>query len=281
MSGDDTVTPARARAVPTETDVYRRSEVNIRRLNELLPESLVENLAREVILRVASKGRDVEHVPQSPSEEEVRQLCLAFVAEDQSIAARMIADLRADGVRPEEIYLKQLAAAARMLGEMWLSDEMTFTQVTIGTGRMFAVMRGMRHLFEPVMSVHNKAAIFAAVPGEDHTLGVHMAADIFRKDGWEIALKVGLDHDQLVAEIEQSPTSIVGLSISGEHSIEALSRLVVALHISCPHAMLLVSGSNVAEVQPILSLMGLDGIAATIEEAQEKMSVLWDTNMAR
>lgn len=281
MSGENTVSSERVRAIPTETDVYRRSEANIRRLNEILPESLVENLAREVILRVASKGRDVEHVPQSPSEEEVRQLCLAFVDNDQSIAARMISDLRADGVRPEEIYLKQLAAAARMLGEMWLNDEMSFTQVTIGTGRMFAIMRGMRHLFEPVTPVGDKAAIFAAVPGEDHTLGVHMAADIFRKDGWEIALKVGLDHDQLVAEIEQAPTSIVGLSISGEHSIEALSRLVVALHISCPHAMLLVSGSNVAEVQPILSLMGLDGIAATIEEAQEKMSALWDTNMAR
>ena len=281
MSGENTVSSERVRAIPTETDVYRRSEANIRRLNEILPESLVENLAREVILRVASKGRDVEHVPQSPSEEEVRQLCFAFVDNDQSIAARMISDLRADGVRPEEIYLKQLAAAARMLGEMWLNDEMSFTQVTIGTGRMFAIMRGMRHLFEPVTPVGDKSAIFAAVPGEDHTLGVHMAADIFRKDGWEIALKVGLDHDQLVAEIEQAPTSIVGLSISGEHSIEALSRLVVALHISCPHAMLLVSGSNVAEVQPILSLMGLDGIAATIEEAKEKMSVLWDTNMAR
>jgi len=167
-----------------------------------------------------------------------------------------------------------------MLGDWWLEDRAGFSQVTIGTGRMFAIMRSMRHLFEPTFPAQDKTATFASVPGEDHTLGVRMAADLFRKDGWEIALKVGMTHDQLVAEIEQSPTGIVGLSISGRHSVDALSRLVVALHICCPHAILVVSGQDIEEVRPVLSLMGLDGIASTFEEAKEQLDTLWDTNMA-
>lgn len=281
MTGNDNVSAVHTRAFISDRDIYRRSEANIRRLNEILPEDLVVNLAREVILRVASKEPTLEQVTHFATEEDIRNLCYAFVSDDETAAASIISDLRAVGVGPEEIYLKRLAAAARMLGEMWISDEMTFTQVTVGTGRMFAIMRSMRHLFESAIPVQDKSAIFAAVPGEDHTLGVHMAADIFRKNGWEIALKVGLDHDQLVAEIEQAPTSIVGLSISGEHSIDALSRLVVALHIACPHAMIVVGGANVNEVQPVLSLMGLDGIAATVEDAEAQITSLWDTNMGR
>ena len=281
MSGDNKVSTEPTPIVATKSDVYRKSQANIRRLSEILPEELVENLAREVILRVASKERSLDHVPQAATQEDVKALCFAFVSDDEDAAAQIISDLRAVGVRPEDIYLKRLAAAARLLGEMWVNDEMSFAQVTVGTGRMFAIMRSMRHLFEPTVLAQNKTAIFAAVPGEDHTLGVHMAADMFRKDGWDISLKVGMDHEQLVAEIEQAPTSIVGLSISGEHSIQALSRLVVALHIACPHAILVVSGSNVEEVEPTLALMGLDGIAANVEEAQELMTALWDANMAR
>lgn len=279
MSGEDKVRRAQV-AVPLEFDVYRRSAANIRRLSEKLPEDLVVNLAREVILRVASKEDALDHIPYDATPQELENLCNALVSDDSKAASRIITDLRADGVNAEDIYIKQLAAAARILGEKWLSDELSFSQVTVGTGRMFAIMRGLRHLFEPRIAAVDKTAIFASVPGEDHTLGVHMAADLFRKEGWEIALKVGLDHDQLVAEIEKAPIGIVGLSISGEHSIEALSRLVVALHISCPHAILLVSGSNVEDVRPLLNLMGLDAIAATVDEAKTQMDTLWTTNMA-
>lgn len=281
MSRENSVSTARKFVEAPTVEVYRRNEANIRRLSKILPEDLVVDLAREVILRVASIEQVLEHVPHTASEEDLKALCYAFVSDDAKAGAAIISGLRADGVMPEDIYLKQLAAAARMLGDMWVNDEMTFSQVTVGTGRMFAIMRSMRHLFEPTIPVQDKTAIFASVPGEDHTLGVHMAADMFRKDGWEISLKVGMDHDQLVTEIQQAPSGIVGLSISGEHSIEALSRLVVALHIACPHAILLVSGSNVDEVQPILSLMGLDGVASTIEEAQEQLNGLWQANMAR
>ncbi|MEO9649717.1 MAG: cobalamin-dependent protein [Roseobacter sp.] len=280
MSRDNEVTTARLPTAPPEFTMYRRSEANIRRLREILPEDLVVNLAREVILRVASNEQELEHVPFTASQADIRDFCYALVSDDQTTAAAIISELRADGVRPEDIYLKQLAVAARVLGDMWVSDEMTFSQVTVGTGRMLAIMRSLRHLFEPTSPREDKSAIFAAVPGEDHTLGVRMAADIFRKDGWEIALKVGLDHDQLVAEIEQAPAGIVGLSISGEHSIKALSRLVVALHISCPRSILAVSGPNVEEVRPILTLMGLDVIAATVEDAQAQLSALWETNIA-
>ncbi len=280
MSADQDLTTQRVIFSPIEFDVYERSKANILRLKERLPDDLVANLAREVIRRVASKDQEFDPAKQAPDQEYLETLCNALIAANDKEAEEMIGGLRAEGAKAEAIYLKHLSASARLLGEWWEEDRVNFTQVTLGTGRMFAIMRSMRHLFEPDVFTQDRTALFASVPGEDHTMGVRMAADLFRKEGWEIGLKIGLDHDSLVAEIEKSPHGIVGLSISGQHSIDALSRLVVALNICCPHVRILVSGQNIKEVRPILSLMGLDGIAGTIEEAKEQMSALWDKTSA-
>ncbi len=261
---------------PLEFDTYLRSQTNIRQLKASLPDDLVASLAREVIMRLASRDRAFVTVSHDPTPQELEQLCNALISDDDTAAAEIISGVRADGTPADVVYLKYLSAAARMLGEWWIEDRASFVEVTIGTGRMFAIMRGMRHLFAGERPSRRKMAIFASVPGEDHTLGVRMAADIFRKEGWEIALKIGLDHDDLVAEIERLPNRIVGLSIAGRHSVDALSRLVVALHICSPGTRLLVSGQNIEDIRPLLSLMGLDGVAGDINEAKEQMAALSD-----
>lgn len=262
-------------------ETYRKSQLNIRKLKESLPEHLVASLAQEVIRRLASRDGQLTHVPHAPTQEELERLCRALISDDENEAAEIIVGVRADGVPPEMVYLKYLAASARMLGEWWIEDRANFVEVTVGTGRLFGIMRGMHHLFEPTQLGPEKTAVFASVPGEDHTLGVRMAADLFRKDGWDIVLKVGLDHDDLVAEIESVPFCVAGLSIGGQHSIDALSRLVVALRICCPQTPLLLSGQNIGELRPLLSLMGPDAIARDIDEAREKMTALWERQYAR
>jgi methanogenic corrinoid protein MtbC1 len=269
-----------ASAEPLELDIFEQNHCNIRRLKQSLPEDLVANLAREVIRRLSSRDTKLEKAPIEPTREELKNLCVALISDDDKAAAEMIIGVRAEGMAPEDIYLKYLAASARMLGKWWEEDRVSFVDVTVGTGRMYAIMRGMKHHFIPAFDLVEKSAVFAAVPGETHTLGVRMAADLFRKDGWDIALKIGLDHDDLVSDIEKSPSSIVGLSVSGRHSVEALSRLVVALNICCPQAPLVVCGHDIEEIRPLLSLAGLDGVAGNVEEAKEQMDALWDRKIA-
>ena len=257
-------------------DVYARSKTNISRLKARLPDKIVANLAREVIRRVASKASEVENVVAAPSQNTLEKLSEALISNDELAGANLILELRSEGQSEEAIYLSHLAAAARLLGEWWEEDRIDFNKVTLGTGRIFSIMRGMRHLFEATPITQHKTALFASTPGEDHTLGVRMAADLFRKDGWDITLKVGLDHDALIAEIEQSNIRIIGLSIGGEHSIEALTKLVVALNINCPHVSIFVSGRNIESVQSLLDLMDLHGTASDIASAKKQLNDLWD-----
>lgn len=248
---------------------------NLRRAKKL-PEDKLENLAREAIRRLASKDQQLETVPEhSPSEEELEHLCEALISRDETSAAKIILKANANHVSPDVFYLKYLAAAARLLGDWWDQDRVGFWQVTVGTGRLLAVMRSMAHLFEPLERLDHRAAIFASVPGEQHIVGLHMAADLFRRDGWEIAVKVGLDHDQLIAEIESTPTHIVGLSMAGEHSLDALSKLVLALRICRPSTPILLSGHGVKGIRSKLAWMELDGVADNFDDAKAQMSALW------
>lgn len=262
-------------------DPYRRSLTSIRRLKSRLPEALVADLAQEVIRRLADHDRQFADVPHTPTEDELEELCHALISPDDEAAARIIAGMRAENVPVKAIYMKYLAAAARMLGDWWLEDRASFVEVTIGTGRLFSIMRGMRHLFATPQVSQKMSVVFASVPGEQHTLGVRMAADLFRDDGWDITLRTGLDHDALVAELETYPSSIIGLSIGGQHSLQPLSRLVTALRICCPQAPIMVCGQDVDSVRPVLDLMGLDGIAGELSEAKEQLATLWDREIAQ
>ncbi|MDB2398741.1 cobalamin-dependent protein [Planktomarina sp.] len=248
-----------------EWEVYHNSETNIFELSKKLPEDLVASLAREVILRVASR---TVAVARPVSQEELLAFSTALASDSPKSAAQIIAAEREAGRPAEDIYVNLLAPAARQLGDMWDSDHITFAQVTVGSGRIFAIMRSMRHMFETSEPAEEPAVIFASVPGETHTLGVRMAADFFRTDGWNISLLIGLSHDDLLAEIAQISSRMVGLSFSGEHSLEALSQVIVALHICAPHLSIVICGQEVEEFRPILELMGVDGIAVTMEDAR-------------
>lgn len=51
----------------------------------------------------------------------------------------------------------------------------------------------------------DRSALFATVPGETHTLGITMAADLFWDHGRRIDLRTGLDHDALIDAVVTGP----------------------------------------------------------------------------
>ena len=259
-----------------ELGVYEQSQASIRRLKASLPEAHVADLASEVIRRLALKSDQLPPVPDVTTSEMVEALCIALISDNDTAAAEIIAGLQADGVSADVVYLKYLAAAARKLGDWWVEDRASFMEVTIGSGRMLAIMRSMRHLFTPTKPKAGRSALFASVPGETHTIGVHMATDLLRKEGWSISLKTGIDHDSLVQDIERAEVALIGLSYAGKHAFEALTRLIVATQICSPHLPILVSGQDANRMRPKISLLGVDGIASDLDDAKAQMTALVD-----
>lgn len=236
-----------------------------------LPEPAVQALAAEVLARLERRGAVAQS--HAPSDTEIEALCDALLGDHDDAAADLVLRARVGGMPLDTVYLGYLAGAARRLGERWDADTASSLEVTIGAGRIYGIMRGLRQVFvyDQVIHPDQVRALFAATPGETHSLGVTMAADYFRRRGWQIDLQVGLGHDELIAAVDHIDYPIIGLSASSQRMIFPLARLIVALRISNPGAWIMVSG-KITELEPdICALVDADGVAADAPAALAQM----------
>lgn len=252
------------------TSLYEQSYNDLDQLRMQLPQDAVVSLAREVLVRLANMTSNPATPPGT-----IRALADALISADPQAAAKLIEQYHLEGTDVKKLYLDYLAPAAQRLGQYWEHDEITFTDVAIGTGRIYAIMRNLARRFPPIELPQQKSAIFASVPDESHTLGVTMAADLFRKEGWTIDLEIGAPHDALIDRITRSGHLLIGLSGAGLHSLSALTRLVLALRISLPHALIFVSGNTVAEAGESLKLLHIDGMSTDFDDTLRQMNDFW------
>ena len=252
-------------------DLYNRSYADLAQLQTQLPEEAVVSLAREVLARLAKRLKEPPSIP-----EKVETLTSALIGPEPRTAASFIEEQINEGMDVETLYLTYIAESARKLGEWWETDQITFAQVTVGIGRIYAIMRTISHRIAPIKIPDKRGAFFAAVPGDNHTLGVKMAADLARKDGWDIELALDQDHDDLVENITTLNPLLIGLSAAGNHALPNLAKLVLALRISVPNALIVVSGNIASVASDSVKLMHVDGLSPEYDEAMDQLDALWE-----
>lgn len=250
--------------------LYERAFNDFGQLGQRLPEEAVVSLAREVLARLTEKLGQAE-VPA----EDIETLSAALLSSDSKAAAEIIEGKYREGVDVQSLYLRYLSPAASRLGAQWNSDEITFADVTVGTGRIYAIMRNLARRFPAPPLPQDKHALFANVPGETHSLGVKLAADLTRKAGWQVDLVLNPEHDELIQAIGMSQYHIVGLSAAGEHALGHLARIILALRVSSPRTYILVSGNIVSVAREQVELMDVDAMPRSYEEAREALEMLW------
>jgi methanogenic corrinoid protein MtbC1 len=248
---------------------YEKADQQFRLVSEKLPRQAVTSLAREVVNRLAFRMPRVGAKEELPSEAEIDALCDMLLSSDDTAADDLIVTARKDGLRVEVIYLGYVAGAARRLGEMWDEDEISFMQVTLASGKLYRIIRALRHVVAPVI-IENRdewPAMFALVPGETHSLGIEMATDLFRREGWDVDLMLGLDHDTLVDKSDRRSYRAIVLVAHSDRMVEPLTRLVLALRISHPLAQVLVAGHILDHQPDISTLVGADAVIKDIDTA--------------
>ena len=85
--------------------------------------------------------------------------------------------------------MELFAPTARHLGEMWEADTCSFADVTIGLSRLQQLMQTLSASFcEERVTVGRSpsALMLPASPGEQHTLGLYMVSEFFRREGWDV-----------------------------------------------------------------------------------------------
>lgn len=259
-----------------DEEAYRDAEAHFQLVSEVLPANELEGLAKEVVKRLAFRMPQKLAQTIQPDPLEIEELCTALVSGAADAGDRMILAARADGVAVETIYVLYVAAAARRLGEMWENDEISFVDVTVASGRLYRIIRGLRRIIDRTSDhpMPDRHVLFGLVPGETHTLGIQMAADVFRRRNWDVEMAVGDDHDVIVRRTEVSRFAAIVLIANSERRLSDLISLVLSLRITQPMAHIVVAGNIVTQVEQVDRLVGADAVLHNIETAVTALETL-------
>jgi MerR family transcriptional regulator, light-induced transcriptional regulator len=243
----------------------------------------VQALAREVITRLerskARSGLD----DQAIELQAIVELCDALLSSDEAAAEQLVMAAAARGMPADTLHLSYIAQAARMMGDRWDDDSATSAEVIIGATRIYAIMRRLRGIFVSAQAQRPDKfrAVFAAAPGETHTIGLTMAADHLRRRGWQIDVKLAMSHEDLVDQIGHDPYPIIGLSASTPAMIFPLARLIVALRVSNPGAWITIGGHIVDDEPDIVRLIDADARVVTMDDAVAQMEMVIQGGLAK
>lgn len=257
---------------------FERTTELFERKREALPLDVVERLA-SLVMDFASRlaaNTDTPRAYEAPPDR-LRAFCEMLLAGDADGALELMQSERLDGgLSARDVYSGYISASAQRLGRMWERDEASFVEVTAATGHLYALMRALRPEAQEKTrgSDLRKTALFATVPGEAHSLGVTMAADIFRRAGWSIDLQRGLNHNELVSHIADCQPELVGLSISGDGRLDALATLCVSIRLNLPHALIVVAGQAAGQGNTIAELADVDFVFDNVDDAEHQLARL-------
>jgi methanogenic corrinoid protein MtbC1 len=187
------------------------------------------------------------------------------------IAFATILTLRGRGVSVEKLYLDLLAPTARYLGELWEEDLCNFTDVTVGLGRLQRVLRELspalgRSVEHPSQG---RRVLLLPSPGEQHTFGLVMVAEFFRRAGWDVtggAWAAGADASALVSA---EWFDVVGFSLGAEVHLRQLAASIAAVrHATCNRDLAILVGGPLFGVHPeFVGQVGADGMTIDGREA--------------
>ncbi len=195
---------------------------------------LSEAIEHEIIPRLMLAHRAPDEclsalaVSDSPvSAEDVRAFAKLVLAPDENVAQACIEAMRVRGISVETIYLDLLAPVARYLGEQWELDLCDFTEVTVGLGRLQQVLRELSPAFgQSNHSPSGRSVLLLPGPGEQHTFGLVMVAEFFRRAGWDVGggpWEAGADP---VLMVRREWFDVVGFSLGNETQVDELAACI-------------------------------------------------------
>jgi MerR family transcriptional regulator, light-induced transcriptional regulator len=239
-----------------------------------LPAAALHLLAREVLQRMSEARQPAPRSYGWPDAATVSALADALMSDSDGAAAALVDEARIGGAHVEALYHNYIAEAVRLLGERWERDEASVSQVVIGSGRVYVILRSLRAIYATARMkfAGEPMAAFALVPGEQHSLGVVMAADHFRRHGWAIDLKIGMDHDALVEAITAGHYPIVGLSANRLEATLPLTRLIVALRVRNPGIWIMIAGLACSQNPDLGDMVDADAMVGDLDEAERLMT---------
>ena len=184
-----------------------------------------EAIALDVISRLTAVPTTELHLePKAPDPDtvasEARELTRRLSAPGSLRSSRVLLEDWLDTRFPAQtVMLHLLPEAARVIGERWNDDTMSFSEVTVALGHLQQLIhRTARHESWHPRSGIGETILLAAIPGETHTFGVGIVAEFFRREAWDVEAALpsrepNQAFDELMSQVARTHCRMIGLSI--------------------------------------------------------------------
>ena len=232
---------------------------------DVIPRLVIASRAASVSLAVPPAG------PALWTSEEVLEYADLLLARDDAAAFTFVEALQAQALSPEALYLDVLAPAARHLGTLWDQDLCDFTQVTVGLMRLQQALRRLSPAFQNELARRDLGcrALLVPGPGEQHTFGLVMVAEFFRRAGWDVWGGPQSNSQDPVEMVRSVAFTMVGFSVGSNHTLDRLATLIRKVRrASRNHAIgVMVGGPIFLENPSLVASVGADGTAVDGRQA--------------
>jgi MerR family transcriptional regulator, light-induced transcriptional regulator len=231
---------------------------------EIIPRLM---LAHQTFAPTDSKSSPPTNLP----DDEIENFAKLTVAGEVDDLEDYIVGLTRKGVPEEAVYLELMAPAARKLGIYWEQDDVSFADVTIGLGRLqtllYRISSRHRSTYETQASVGK--GLFVTPHGAQHSFGIRMVDDLFRRAGWKTICEPDISIQDLVALVSNNSFNLVGLGLSVESQIDIAEKMITEVRAASRNrnVKIMLGGSLLTNRADINERLGADFCALDAREA--------------
>ena len=202
--------------------------------------------------------------------ERIEEFVEKLFDEDSDRCRDIIDDALLENGDPQKVAELLMEPAARIIGENWCADECDFLKVTIAISRMQRLFRRMTSEHPPgALPDLSRCALLTPAPGEQHTFGLCVVDDAFRRAGWEVDC-CGCDEEfEMLRLVASSHYQIIGVSVSVERRLPELRDIIQRVRSrSRNRSIVLIAGGSMVMQNPQsaidagFDLLAVDAVSA-------------------
>ena len=198
--------------------------------------------------------------------DDVMALAQLLLSDDVDSARRFVEDSHASGASMESLYVDLLAPAAKHLDDLWADDRIDFAEVTIGLGYLQQLLRDLSPIFQSECAPCQACdrILLTSALGEQHTFGLSMVAEFFRRAGWDVWGGPLARADDLYVQLRSEWFDLVGISLGREVSTNVLVDFIRAIRCNSRNRVVavIVCGPWIVQHPESVRQIGADGSAS-------------------
>jgi methanogenic corrinoid protein MtbC1 len=231
----------------------------------LQPISVVRTIRTRIIPKIVLALRSTPKAPEPHKQESptaIAQFAVLVLGDKEVAAFAFVQETIAQGTSVESVFIDLLAPTAQYLGELWESDATDFASVTLGVGRLQLIMRQLGEVFFEQRSPPDggESALLTTIPGEQHSFGLSMVAEFFRRAGWNLCTGPFSSHRELTSVVHSHWFDVVGFSVSSDRWLNELRQDIhdIRRESRNPNVGIMLGGPLLALDPGLVASMGAD-----------------------